>query len=71
LVVGEDSNAFILICLSIICCTFKHLAIAFVNSLPSVHAKGKSKKEVQERYRMAARAIAKEVKRYFSAVGLS
>jgi hypothetical protein len=29
------------------------------------------KKEVQERYRMAARAISKEVKRYFSAVGLS
>jgi len=29
------------------------------------------KKELQERYRMAALAIAKEVKRYFSAIGLS
>jgi hypothetical protein len=43
-VVGEDSDAFILIYLSIICCTFKHPAIAFVNSLPSVHAKGNQKR---------------------------
>jgi hypothetical protein len=41
---GEDFDAFILICLSIICCTFKHPAIAFINSLPSVHAKGNQKR---------------------------